>query len=1036
MIAALLQETSSAFRLAASPVASWKRFAGALAAASAAMLVCLSGAASQIVSRLPDSSFITNIAGGDSYDPILSPDGRYVVFTSSSPNLLPGPAGLGVPQSTPPHLNVYWRDRQTGATSLVSVNTSGFGGNGDSFPSAISTNGQFVLFDSAASDLVPGDSNGTNDVFLRDVLHNTTSLVSIALNGGFGNGPSGEATMTPDAHFVAFQSAASNLVPGDTNGIPDIFVRDLTAGSTVLASPNAVSAQIFTDVGSATPWLSDDGRYVAFFSYATNLVPKVNFTGGVYLRDLEAGTTAWASAAGFASNNLTLPLTFAMTPDGQWIAYQTEYAGYLQPGVPKLQPGEVFLYSTASGLSQIIAINDPAVSDGDLEGRQLDISADGRFVAYTMTNAVSGSSIELWDAVTGDSALVSSGATNADCLYPRLDRTGRYVAFLSNDSTLTTNSDANQHVFVRDTSNGDIQLADVLPGGARPISTVSTPFSFAAGGTALAFACSDGSLSMNPYNYAVFVRDLAGNRTELTSSAAAGLPSLTPFAESSITAWCVSSNGQFVVCQSDYDSTGAGASNGYPNIYVHDLVSNTVSLVSVSSNGITVGSSSSFDAAISPDGRYVAFTSNATNLVPNDTNNLPDIFLRDLRNNVTTLVTVDAAGTGEANADSYTPQVSAGGRFVFFWSGANNLVSPATQWGTIFAYVRDMQAGVTYCLPASENKPYETFAAMTPDGASVLYAENQGDGPLYLWNSQDHVASKVGVIGNNAPFGGVISANGSRAVAEVYAGLTTESIYAIDLTSNTISAIGAMHPTSHGFAQFSADGRYLTLLQGSSGVSNQVVLYDFGTGSNLLVSQAFDGSGPGNSWCDSPTISEDGRYIAYRSASSNLVPGDNNNVPDIFLYDRVTGGTTLVSVSQQGPFSASARSLSPLFSANGQTLVFQSWASDLAAGDNNANDDIFALVFNGTGGVTNSAPELSVSGISAPAAGGSAPTNQSFSLTWPAAPGTAYRVQYKNSLTDPLWQNLPNPATVVGKQGQAIDAAPDPAHRFYRVLSF
>ncbi len=125
----------------------------------------------------------------------------------------------------------------TARLSLVSVNSTGTGGgNGDSLPVDLSTNGRYAVFESSASDLVPGDTNGATDVFVRDLAAGATLLVSVSTNGGVGNGASRTSAMTPDGRYVAFVSAASNLVAGDTNGIPDVFVRDLQTGVTTLAS--------------------------------------------------------------------------------------------------------------------------------------------------------------------------------------------------------------------------------------------------------------------------------------------------------------------------------------------------------------------------------------------------------------------------------------------------------------------------------------------------------------------------------------------------------------------------------------------------------------------------------------------------------------------------------------------------------------------------------------------------------------------------------------------------------------------------------
>jgi len=220
----------------------------------------------QLVSQ-PDPSLLTSAgAGGDSVDAIISPDGRYVLFASTASNLILNSNGVAIPSLFPVSMNVYLRDRTNGTTRLVSVNLSGTGGgNGNSWPQGISTNGQYVLFESVASDLVANDTNSASDVFVRDLLNGTTMLGSASLYGGTANGVSRNSVMTPDGRHVAFVSAATNLVAGDTNKITDVFVRDLQSMTTTLVSVGATptNSTVLTS-SSESPVITPDGRYVAF----------------------------------------------------------------------------------------------------------------------------------------------------------------------------------------------------------------------------------------------------------------------------------------------------------------------------------------------------------------------------------------------------------------------------------------------------------------------------------------------------------------------------------------------------------------------------------------------------------------------------------------------------------------------------------------------------------------------------------------------------------------------------------------------------
>jgi len=191
-------------------------------------------AAPEVVSRLAGGGAITAVGGGDSCTPIVTPDGRYVLFASSAENVVAASNGRTLAPFFPRHISLFRRDRLAGSTVLVSANAAGTAGcNNDVFPLDFSTNGQFALFASSASDLVPSVTNLFMQMFLRDIVNGTTTLISVATNGAADNNSAREASMTPDARFVAFSSLASNLVAGDTNNVYDVFVRDISHGTTV-----------------------------------------------------------------------------------------------------------------------------------------------------------------------------------------------------------------------------------------------------------------------------------------------------------------------------------------------------------------------------------------------------------------------------------------------------------------------------------------------------------------------------------------------------------------------------------------------------------------------------------------------------------------------------------------------------------------------------------------------------------------------------------------------------------------------------------
>ncbi len=228
-------------------------------------------------------------ADGSSAFPQISADGRFVVFSSEATNL--------VSEDTNSVLDVFVRDRESGETSRVSVAADGAQGDGWSYIPSISTDGRFIVFASGASNLVAGDLNGYEDVFVHDRQSGEISLVSVASDGTQGDFYSQLPTISSDGRFVAFESNASNLVAGDTNHTADVFVHDRQSGDTWMVSVSSGAAQ--GDDWSYDPYISSDGRTVVFTSDASNLVDDdINNTPDVFVHDLQTSQTQLVSLAG------------------------------------------------------------------------------------------------------------------------------------------------------------------------------------------------------------------------------------------------------------------------------------------------------------------------------------------------------------------------------------------------------------------------------------------------------------------------------------------------------------------------------------------------------------------------------------------------------------------------------------------------------------------------------------------------------------------------------------------------------------------
>ena len=324
---------------------------------------------------------------GDSGQPVISADGRFVAFYSSASNLVPGDTN-GVE-------DVFVHDRLTGQTARVSVASDGAQGNGPSWGPSISADGRFVAFESRASNLVPGDTNDTTDVFVHDRLTGQTTRVSVASDGREGNSYSWLARISADGRFVVFTSDASNLVPGDTNGTWDVFVHDRQTGQTTMVS--VASDGTPGNGRSIGVSISGDGRFVAFESEASNLVAgDTNGTWDVFVHDRLTGQTTRVSVASDGAQGADSSSGGELSAHGRFVVFFS-FASNLVPGDTN-ERMDVFVHDRQTGETTIVSVaSDGAQGNANSSGAA--ISADGRFVVFTSkaSNLVPGDTNGTWD---------------------------------------------------------------------------------------------------------------------------------------------------------------------------------------------------------------------------------------------------------------------------------------------------------------------------------------------------------------------------------------------------------------------------------------------------------------------------------------------------------------------------------------------------------------------------------------------------------------------------------------------------------------
>ncbi len=429
-----------------------------------------------------------------------------------------------------------------GDTIRVSVSSGGIEANNDALAPALSGDGRFVAFASEATNLITGDTNGASDIFVRDRQTNTTSRVSVATGGTQANGASFAPALSIDGRFVAFESFAADLVGGDTNALRDVFVHDRQANTTTRVSVSSGGTQANGE--SFAPSISGDGRFVAFVSSATNLVTgDTNGFSDIFVRDLQTNTTTRVS-----------------------------------------------------------------VASGGAE------------------------------------------ANNAS-FAPAISRDGRFVAFVSNANNLVA-GDTNgvSDIFVHDLQTNTTTRVSVESGGAQA--------------------------NGNSYDPAI------------------------------------SGDGRFVVFASEADNLVSGDTNSASDIFVRDLQASATFRVSIATGEIQSNDESYFPA-ISDDGVFVVFSSDATNFVVNDTNGFRDVFIRNLQANTTFRVSVDSNGV-QANDESFLATISGNGLVVAFESDADNLVADDSN------LARDIFVNIQRFAPLITSPNNTTFTVGTAGAFSVV----------------------------------------------------------------------------------------------------------------------------------------------------------------------------------------------------------------------------------------------------------------------------------------------------------------------------
>lgn len=947
-----------------------------------------------------DASLVPPAGGdGDACGAAVSPDGRFVVFISAANDLVPE-------NDRQFYMNVYLRDRASNTTTMASVSLNGTsGGNGHSLYGQVSTNGQFVLFESQTGNLVAGDTNWIGDIMVRDLQAGITKVASVASNGGQANGRSYDAVMTPDGRYVAFASAASNLVPGDNNNTPDVFVRDMVAGTTTLVSVGATNLGYVATM--ATPQITPDGSYVAFYSSATGMVAGASANGDVYVRDLAGGTTTWASAdaAAMMQSAFGGPVSNVvsycprLSDDGELVAFKATGTNVTAVGVTA-----ILVYDQILGITTLVTTNAIGSLPDDENRYGPELAADGRFIAYVSQVPGGGTNVYVWDSLADTNILVSAAGgapTNTISDTPVFSPDGRYVAFRSNGANLVTNAvSAGFHIYLYNLQSGTTQLVDADTNGVGSTDVGNTFPSVSANGQVVVFNAPDGSLVGGDSNNAldVFARDTVAGTNELISQRNPALVPETGYALTRLSPYSISGDGRWAVFESFADDLVPDDNNGACDVFLRDLWTGQTTLVSAGLDGNPAMGGNSDSAVISANGRYVAFASAATNLTADAVTNI-NIFRRDLQAGTTLLISGGTNITG-AMTNYSDPVISSDGRYIAY-------LFNRPFFGTFW---RDVNSNSAVLL--SPNNPSSSsgnvfLPSMSANGRYVAYQTNGTSTQFRIRDTQlgiDIYTNTTGIVS------AALSPDGSRLLYQTSANVVRVDQIATGLNLLSFASTVPVQSSS----QWSSDGRYVAFV-GVTGATNEVYLCDLLTSNITLVSCDAITFGVPNAPSDMPVLSGDGRFVAYRSYATDIVAGDTNPAPKLYLFDRFAGTNSILSAAQTGsnPFPWIS---APVISASADNVAFLSIGSDLAPDDLNRVSDAFAVRV---------LYHIQVSPLALPGA--------TTTLAWQTVPTRTYQIQYKNNLSDSQWQTLPATISFVGNEGYVAVPADQPS-RFYRVV--
>lgn len=639
-------------------------------------------------------------ASGDSDTPSISSNGRYIAFKSASSN-------LNSAQSS--YQNIYLRDTSLNTTVLASrsvINPS----EGSYMPD-VSDDGSLVVFKSSSS-LTTGLGAGKSSIFSRNFGTNQTVLESRSLDGtSYPNGHCDYPGVTPDGRYVTYSSSASNLVATDTNGRGDIFVRDRTLATTSRVSLTQLGGQL--DGNSAAPTISANGRWVAYLTEATNVIPQpLGLYAVVVVTDRETGQTFLASKSidGSASNGRSYQPK--IDSSGRYIIFESEATNLITGDVNDMP--DVFRYDRFSDTVELVSRTQNGTPSDSYCGQPA-ITSDGDQVFFTTDSGIFDDND---NDFTSDvyRKFLSSGLVTSESRFLIYDPVTSYLYDISEDGNevLYIKGGTSSGAFVQNLSTGSVvshpNVYPTSPGFAGPdsryifskggtetpinrfdrLSSIMVPVSVQENGYVspycrllsvskngrYALLWSQYSMTSDGVNSGLYRRDILYGTTQLVSRGYDGMGHVAGLGD-------MSSDGRYVIFATVDPNVVPGYTSLFQELYHYDCITGAVKRVTDTPLG-DPASGATLDAKLSPDGRYVLFDSRATNLVPGIATR--GLYLRDCLNNITTAGPRKSDGTSHQNSFEII-EFSTDGRYVSLGYSSDDLVAnDSNQFSDGFLY--------------------------------------------------------------------------------------------------------------------------------------------------------------------------------------------------------------------------------------------------------------------------------------------------------------------------------------------------------------